>query len=118
MSGCACYLPSSLPHSVPCLGCPCLDQRTKSFQVALVGALCSLPLAFIYPAAFHHAIKGTHPVRDAAIGAAGCATMVSHGHIYGNGSRARLSCFCDTWPRVRCAVLEENKLCSSLGDEV
>jgi proton-coupled amino acid transporter len=44
--------------------------------VALVGALCSLPLAFIYPSLFHNRLIGSHPRRDMFIAGMGAVTMV------------------------------------------
>jgi proton-coupled amino acid transporter len=45
--------------------------------VALVGALCSLPLAFIYPALFNDAIfDGANRARDRAIVVFGVLVMV------------------------------------------
>jgi proton-coupled amino acid transporter len=44
--------------------------------VALVGALCSLPLAFIYPSLFHNKIVGGHSTRDNAVAGFGVAAML------------------------------------------
>jgi proton-coupled amino acid transporter len=44
--------------------------------VALVGALCSLPLAFIYSSAFHDKIVGGHSTRDKTIAIFGVIAMI------------------------------------------
>jgi len=44
--------------------------------VALVGALCSLPLAFIYPSMFHDKIVGGDSTRDNGVAIFGCVAMV------------------------------------------
>jgi len=44
--------------------------------VALVGALCSLPLSFIYPSLFHSEIIGTHRKRNNWIAGLGVVMMI------------------------------------------
>jgi proton-coupled amino acid transporter len=44
--------------------------------VALIGGFCSVPLAFVYPAACHFKIVGTHPWRDAGLVVFGLGLMI------------------------------------------